>query len=186
MKINIIKNKKIFLLVGIIILIVIPLFILFGKNGLKINDNTIKTSTNFDPKKIIPGTTKEKDIEKALGKPVEKSGNILNYQSNNPNSYNTVQVENGKVAFVKEIITSKIEKTKKDIVSEYGEPKYKLYGPYSNSGINLYIYPDKGLAFLGGDDFDSIQEIWYFPPTTFEDFKRTYAKDYSETLKQYQ
>lgn len=190
MNIKIIKSKKPLLLIGIIILIIIPSYIIFNKDLLDKNKFTIQPKINLNFKDVIPGKTKVEDLEKILGKPidVQKNNTIdeLSYSSNNPNRDNIVQTDDSIVTFIKEIISSKNEKSKTDILSNYGNPPHRLYGPNSNAGTNLYVYPDKGIAFLGSDDHNQLEEIWHFSPTTYENFKKTYATNYSETIKQYQ
>lgn len=86
-----------------------------------------------------------------------------------------------KVVFIKEIVTTKDGKTADDITSQYGTAPHFLYGPASVNGFNLYVYPDKGIAYVGHVAEPVILEVWYFQPISLEEFQRRWAPNYSKT-----
>jgi len=110
-----------------------------------------------------------------------ESGHVLAYGS--PNLYQAYLAfpPVDTVVFIREIITAKDKKTTEDITSQYGNAPYTLYGPASVNGFNLYVYLDKGIAYIGHVKEPILLEIWYFQPTTIEDFQVKWAKGYSTT-----
>jgi hypothetical protein len=118
------------------------------------------------------------DKETATG-----SSKILEYESKNPNFNNEFKITDDKVDFIKQIVTMQEGITVKSINEEYGIYRNILYGPLSQNGFHLYAYPDKGIAYIGNQNADIVLEIWYFPPTTIEQFMSLYAQDYSERYK---
>ena len=131
---------------------------------------------------IIPGSTTEKQVLEKLGKPINNpSADVLKYQSNNPNLPHEIIFDNEKVSFIKEIVSPDDQKTTDEIKEKYGLAPYVLYGPDAIHGFNLYVYPNKGLAYLGHFKEPILLEIWYFSPTSFEDFQKKFAPQYSQT-----
>lgn len=139
-------------------------------------------SIQIDFQKIIPGVSSKDDVISLLGTPLVERGNTIEYKSSSPNFNHQVIFDQEKVSFVKEIVTLKEKDTKKaqDIIKIYGEPKKMLYGPDAEAGFYLFVYPESGVAYIGHPESGMLLEIWYFPPTTTEDFINKYAQGYSE------
>lgn len=133
-------------------------------------------------KSLIPGQSTKSDAIEKLGEPLnDKEPGSLDFESKNPNLPHRVATENEKITFIKEIITAEDGKTSIDITALYGEAPYVLYGLDSIHGFNLYIYPDKGIAYLGHVKEPILLEVWYFQPTTFEEFRDKWAPGYYDT-----
>lgn len=179
-------KRKTLLIISIIILITaIFYFVLkyFNKSN-KTLDSTFLNIPIYNNLEL--GISTEEEIIQTLGYPVEeisKNGiKVLEYSSKSPNYNNELSVENGKLAFVKEIITLDDNIKISDIVNKYGDYENILYGPNSNVGFYLYVYLTKGIAYIGHQESGLILEIWYFPPTDFDTFKESYASDYGTTI----
>lgn len=146
-------------------------------------NNIFQGQANYNS--IVPGKSTEEDVVDKFGDPANKSTNYsqttLDYNSNNPNFRNQFLVNNNKVDFIKQIVATKDNIHVKDITEKYGTPRYILYGPGSVGGFDLYVYPDKGIAFIGELDSGIILEIWYFKATTISDFVSKWAPEYSYT-----
>lgn len=144
-------------------------------------------TTAAEYKKLKPGFSTKEELIDSLGKPldtkVENGNEVLEYNSNNPNLNNRFIFRDSKLSFVKEVITLKDNIKISNIKAKYGVPQYALFGPGATIGFYLYIYPDRGLAYVGHSKSDLIKEIWYFPATDFESFKSRYASDYSDTIQ---
>jgi len=141
-------------------------------------------------KSLVPGISTKKDVIDKLGEPIkeENNGNLLNFPSSNPEIPNQVIIEEDKLSFIKEIVTLKDKVYISDIEKEYGSTQNILYGPHSSSGFDLYVIPERGIAYVGHEESGLLLEIWYFTPMTFEQFKAKYspAYDYSTSpSKQY-
>lgn len=131
---------------------------------------------------LLPGQSTRSDAIEQLGEPLDdKESTSLDFKSSNTNLPHRVETEDEKITFIKEIITAKDGKSSTDIVELYGNAPNVLYGLDSIHGFNLYIYPDKGIAYIGHFKEPVLLEVWYFQPTTFEGFRDKWAPDYSNT-----
>ena len=147
---------------------------------------SMSTSAQTEPS----GTTLPAQAMPPESEPIkeENNGNLLNFPSSNPEIPNQVIIEEDKLSFIKEIVTLKDKVYISDIEKEYGSTQNILYGPHSSSGFDLYVIPERGIAYVGHEESGLLLEIWYFTPMTFEQFKAKYspAYDYSTSpSKQY-
>ncbi|KKS96218.1 MAG: hypothetical protein UV71_C0001G0092 [Microgenomates group bacterium GW2011_GWC1_43_13] len=166
--------------IGYIILVSLP------KGNLQKKTSSIpKTGASYND--LTPGVSTIDDVQKTLGTPVKETQNdavtLLEYESSNPNFNNEFNLRSGVLYFVKQQVTESDKISITNINEKYGSYEYVLYGPLSTSSFNLYVYPNKGVAYVGNQYSGIVFEIWYFPPTTIEDFKTQYASDYTETLR---
>lgn len=136
-------------------------------------------------KEITPGTSTENDLVALLGEPKDKTdtstGTVYKYSSNSEVRTNDFLITNGTVSLIKEIVTTAKEKSLQDINTKYGTATYTLYGQDAVSGFNLYVIPDKGIAYVANLINNTLLEIWYFKPTTYQNFVSLYAQDYQKT-----
>lgn len=181
--INFLKSKKIILIS--IISISSLIFIVFKINNTKKDivqniPTSIPTSKYVDFSQIIPGKTGITRINEILGKPIEStiSGTltISDYKSTNQYRNHKVYSKDGLAELVVEEIINK-SKTSSDIQKIYGIAPESLYSKSPSSAFKLYVYPDKGIAYLGHVD-GTLLEIWYFVPTTIEDFTTKWGSGY--------
>ena len=179
--IEIVKRKKFFIL-GVISLISI-VFILFKTSSTKqVTTKPTPFSTNkiADFKSIVPNQTSLDRINELLGYPVEtrKDGDftINEYRSTNKYRNHTIEIKKGLATFIRQEIISGEQKTS-DIQKIYGLAPYMLYSQAASATFNLFVYPNNGIAYLGHKD-GTILEIWYFSPTTIEDFINNYGDGY--------
>ncbi len=135
-----------------------------------------------DYKSVIPGISTESDLNKILGTPVKTTidGNrkLDEYKSTSELRLHNAVIENDKVIFIKEIISSYDTTKSSDLTSLYGEPPVKLYSKFPNASFYLYVFPSNGIAYLGHTD-GTLLEIWYFIPTTIQEFLSKWATEYS-------
>jgi hypothetical protein len=125
-------------------------------------------------------------IVSKLGTPVNKSDSSdkegqYEYKSSSATRNNEVIYQSNVPLFYKEVVTKADNKTAQSIKGKYGNAEIRLYGPESNIGFHMYVYPAKGIAYIGSMYDDTITEVWYFAPTNLETFMNTWAKDYSIT-----
>lgn len=133
---------------------------------------------------VTPGISSEADLNKIWGTPVKAivNGNQTTdqYKSTSELRLHSALIENGTVIFIKEIVSAHDTSKSSDITSVYGKPTFTLYNKAPNSIFNLYVYPSSGIAFVGSLS-ETITEIWYFQPTSLNDFMAKWAQDYSTT-----
>lgn len=169
--------KRFIIISGIVIAIIIVFFVF-----MKINESNIKPSPTPGAASwtgILPGKTTTNDATKILGTPIASSGNVLDFQSKSPTENNKITSENGKVVFIRHVIAKGDNTSTTQITDLYGAAPIRLYGPDSNGGEDLYVYPDKGVAYLANQPKEYVFEIWYFEPMSVNDFIQKWAPNYS-------
>lgn len=133
-------------------------------------------------KDIFPGISSEADLRNALGTPLKtttnESGIIDEYKSTSELRRHIATIKSGKVVFFKEIVSANDKTTATDITNIYGVAPNILYNKSPNSTFNLYVYPSNGIAYIGHSD-GALLEIWYFEPTTIDNFINLWGQDYS-------
>lgn len=175
------KRLITFLIIFLIILVGVIVFF-FARSKKAVPTPTGLPTSGASYKSLTPGVSSKEDAIKLLGTPLNSStSDTLDFKSNNPNLPNQVDTSNDKVSLIKEIVTVSDKKTTTDITGQYGIAPSVLYGPDSVNGFNLYVYPDKGIAYIGHIKEPIVLEIWYFQPTTLENFISKWAPNYSET-----
>jgi hypothetical protein len=182
------KNKKtkiIFLFVAFVVLIAgYVVYRLMTKPKTTTSPPTTTNKQQGAYNDLLPGESALSDVEKALGKPLSEQeiNNLqkLEFKSVSETRNNEAIIKDQKLAFFKEMVYS--NKTAEDITKQYGVTDNILYGPDAYNGYNLYVYPENGIAYLGNPVTRDLLEIWYFSPTTLDDFKQNWAADYSDEL----
>lgn len=182
-------NKKI-VVVGIIIFILLFGAIFLLGAGRKKTPTPVPTTTSgVSWQGLVAGKSTKDQVNGVLGNPLSEtsSGNQTTntYSSLSETRPNSAVFDNNSntALFLRQIVSAKDTKTTKDIVDVYGETNTKLYGLDWINGIYLFVYLDKGIAYLANPDSNTLFEVWYFPPTTLDNFLKTWATDYSTQPK---
>ena len=176
-------NKKgVFIILGLLSLSSIAFVVYkYQTNKSIVTSTPTINAIGTDYKGLLPGKSTEEEIVNTLGIPIKESttdnAKILEYKSKNPNYNNTFYTQQGILNLAKEIITPDDNIKISNIAEQYGNYEEVLYKSGSEVGFNLYIYPDKGIAYIGHQPSGIVIEVWYFPPTDFENFKKMYAPD---------
>lgn len=178
--------SKVFIVVLLILIVIVgAAFFLNTKRGGSISKPT-PTPTTESPvwQGLTPGVSSNAEVESVLGSPISKSTSgdktTEGFSSTSLNYPNEITFDtNGKAVFIRRIVTAKDNFNVKDITDTYGAGSTRLYGPESVNGMDLYVYPTKGVAYLGNPDGNVVLEVWYFVPTTLENFLKTWATSYS-------
>jgi len=140
-------------------------------------------SVNYYYEGLIPGKATQEDVEKVLDKPIsqENEGEYIKEEYKNQLSprNHLAYFKDGKMVFFDEIV--RWNKNSNDLKRALGEPKDILYMAQVPGSYIMYIYPDKGVSFVGHPKTTTILDIWYFEPMSFEEFKNTWGKDLYES-----
>lgn len=136
---------------------------------------------------IIPGKTSFDEVEAKLGDPIEtkreQTKTILLYPTESEALNHEIVISQNIVGLIKEQVINDARGISY-YINQFGEPEAKLYGPYAASGYLLNIFPKNGIAVLAHADQGLIFEIWYFEPTTLEDFLQKWGQGLSENPPQ--
>jgi outer membrane protein assembly factor BamE (lipoprotein component of BamABCDE complex) len=184
-------NKKVIKIIFILISLSSVAFIIFmiygsqkGERIISVDQNKQTTRVPADLSQITPGKSTKGDVVYKLGKPNKESENedvtILYYNSTSKTRDSQITISQDIVVLIKEMLTYSDPKKVSDIEKTYGLSNYSLFGPDYAGGNKLYIYPAKGIAYLGDPKFDTIDEIWYFESTSIEIFKQKFASNYTQ------
>lgn len=174
------KRLRVILVFLLVVLVIVVALFLRSRAGKPPESGIPPSGASF--RSLVPSLSSKKEAVETLGTPLNNiESDTLSFKSNNPNLPHQVVVPDETVLFIKEVVSLADKKTTEDITGVYGETPYILFGPDSVNGFNLYVYPDKGLAYLGHVEEPVLLEIWYFQPTTIEDFQVRWAKGYSTT-----
>lgn len=181
---NLFKNKKrVFLITLGALSLFSLLFVLGNVSNKKSNTTPIQNLTQATFNSLTPGVSTANDVTSKLGKPINTGPNSLEFKSLSPNRNNQVNIDQGVVSLVKEIITLQDTRRITDITKTYGLAQKILYGPDAAAGFYLFTYPQNGIAYVGHPESGLLLEIWYFPPTDLAGFEANYAKGYSESYQ---
>lgn len=183
---KIIRSKKTIAIILIVILIAI-FYILITRSRVRKEADILATPI---PKSryndLTLGSSSRNDVVREIGNPQKEttSNNVttIEYATKNPNFNDQFMIDGEKLNFIKKIITIDNPIRTSDMEKKYGSEEKILYGPGSGVGLYLYCYPSIGIAYLGHKKSGYMTEIWYFTPTTYENFKEKFAKDFSEVL----
>lgn len=133
-------------------------------------------------KSIVPGVSTEADLKTLLGTPVkttiDKNQSTDEFKSTSELRRHIATIQNGKVTFFKEIVSSNDKTTANDIINIYGSATDVLYSKLPNSVFKLYVYPQNGIAYIGASD-GTLLEIWYFKPIDISNFISQWGQEYS-------
>lgn len=125
------------------------------------------------------------DIENNLGQPIkteiENNQKVFYYHSHLENWPIKVYVsqKDQKVTLIKEFFPQ--NKSYQDFLAKLGPPEKELFGPFSQIGFSVFVFPKKGIALVANTQENLVFEIWYFSPTTIENFVKKYEKDLNES-----
>lgn len=182
--INFIKKYQLLIFLSFLlgILIFIKIFLRVSETGnispLLTPTPTISISANL--KDIIPGKTTKNELDNKLGQPIkiEESLNydVYSYLSENKNWPNQIYVpkKEDKVSLIKEYFP---QEKYSQFIEKYGQPEKELYNSHSQAGFSVFVFAQKGVAITADSNSEIVLEVWYFSPTTLEDFLSTLGKD---------
>lgn len=179
-----VKEYWMLIMIGVAIVLYIVSLFVKGPPGTGVSPTPTPNNKVATYKNIVPGTSTEKDVTSVWGRPVTSETSngqtVSDYRSTNQYRFHQVIYTNGTAKLLKEIVNSNDNINSDYITGTYGTTKYKLYEKYPHSSFNLYVYPTNGIAYLGHVD-GTVKEIWYFEPTTFDNFVSLWAQDFSTT-----
>jgi hypothetical protein len=85
------------------------------------------------------------------------------------------------VGLIREPVAYTENRNVNEIKSKYGDADKVLFGEESVNGNHLFVYLEKGIAYIGNPDTGTLTEIWRFSPVpNIDTFIETWAQNYSE------
>lgn len=176
-------KKKITIILGTISVLSIILLLYLQNQNVKNLPDFVPTKY-IDVNEITIGSNKEA-IETQIGKEITStsSGDLLISDYKSKNIYRPHQIyykDNNSVLIIEEITDKSV--TTDNMREKYGSATNILYEKLEHSAFNLFVYLDKGVAYLGHKNGGLVLEIWYFKSTNnINTFIKTYANSYQET-----
>ena len=172
---------KLLLLIVIVAVILVGYFLYRSKKA-PAGPTPLLMSQQSAWKDIVPGISTKEVVAQKLGKPKVEGESSLEFESNSPTRNHALSFEGEVVSLIKEIVSFRDAAQVGSLTSKYGETSDILYGPDAENGYYLFVYAEKGVAYLGNPATGNLLEIWYFPITSFEDFQKKWASSYSTSL----
>lgn len=131
-----------------------------------------------------PGYALTDSVLKKLGQPLTSrntpEGQELSFSSQFPSKPNTIIVDDsGTVSFIKEHIAYDSNHTLAQYTTQYGEPSFSLFVPEISLALEAHVFLDAGLVVITHQVDNSVEQKWYFEPTTKEAFLQSWGKDLS-------
>ena len=174
-------KTRLFLLTIVVVAVLVGYFLYRNKKA-PAGPTPLPTSQQSAWREVVPGVSTKEDVAQKLGKPKVEGESSLEFQSNSPTRNHALSFEEGVVSLIKEVVSFRDATNVSSLTSKYGEASGILYGPDAENGYYLFVYAEKGVAYLGNPATENLLEIWYFPVTSFEDFQERWATSYSESL----
>lgn len=131
---------------------------------------------------ITPGVNQIQDIIQTLGQPnrteIKNNSKIYEYHSTQKtNSVEYTQIgfnNNQKITFIKEKYNYDTNHLLQQYVNKYGQPDLELFTSPHTYSTKAYIFLEKGIAIFAHQKDLSVEQKWYFIPTTKEVFLKTW------------
>lgn len=170
---NILKAEWLLIILGVASVGLVTLAIVSFKG--KVNSPQASPSPRVVAWKnnIIAGTTTTAELQQKLGQPqqVEQEEGKLTYLYPSTNKYRPHQVEirQEKVAIIKEQIIGSEKGKLADYLALYGQPETLVFGQHGSFAPG-HFWGESGLVVFGNKNDGTIIEIWYFKPTSLDDF----------------
>ncbi|GEM_PF-1185383 len=173
--ISYIKKHKILFLVSVVVLFLILIVFNFKNVPGQLSPTLSPVQQSLFWDNFKPGDSQKADVVGQLGQPIsEKTVNgqaVDDFKSNSPTRNHEVFFNKNTSVFFRQIVAYNDKLSIQDIHAKYGDTENVLYGPDSLAGFYLYVYPDKGFAYLGNKKSGTVLEVWYFKPVNvFQDF----------------
>jgi hypothetical protein len=134
---------------------------------------------------ITPGFSNYEQLVEQMGPPLDsvetEDGFKLDYQSDFlaiPNQ--VITDKTGTIEFIKEYLLydpNHVLKTYKDL---YGEPDLVLFEEENSSAIKANVFLEEGLVILAHITDGTVEQKWYFVPTTQDLFLASWGQALSE------
>lgn len=134
---------------------------------------------------ITPGFTNYNQLVEKMGPPLEsvetKDGFDLKYQSDFLAIPNRVVTDkDGKVQFIKEFLKYDENHLLKQYTDKYGNPDLVLTDPESGPAVEAHVFLKQGLVIIAHVNDGSVEQKWYFSPTTRQNFLSSWGKKLSD------
>lgn len=132
---------------------------------------------------ITPGYSTTDQVIKKLGQPKKvvqtPQGTELSFESSFPAIPNKVIADRaGKIVFIKEFLLYDENHLLEQYVEKYGQPGLVL-NDLEGGSLKAHVFLKQGLVIMAHIADNSVQEKWYFPPTTQDIFLKSWGSGLS-------
>lgn len=129
---------------------------------------------------ITPGYSKIDQVNQQLGQPIDQQpygqGLQYSYTSSYPTLPNEVVVDSsGTVRFMKEFLSPGNFEKLETFTSLYGQPDLVLFDTEIGDSLQANVFLPEGIVVLAHIADGSVQQKWYFEPTSSETFLQSWG-----------
>jgi hypothetical protein len=173
------SKKSPFVLVGIFFAVVVLISTIFRL----ITPKPIPSSEfNAWGGSITPGFSSVQDAAAIFGEPLDSSntelGTKVTFTSPYPDlPHEVIATENGTILFVREHLPPYYEKNVSDYISAIGMPDLILKDQDSKMSLDANVFLQAGIVILSHVSDGTVEQKWYFVPTTKELFLASWGKN---------
>ena len=160
-----------------VVLIVSQIFRLLTPQPVPIQENSWR--------EVTPGYSSLDQLTEKLGPPLstEKNelGTALYYQSDFPVFPNAVVVDQSNtVQFIKEYIPYDPNHLLTQYIEQFGQPDLELIDEKTGPATRAHVFLQKGVVIIAHISGGTVEQKWYFSPTTKEAFLRSWGRDLTD------
>ena len=134
---------------------------------------------------ITPGYSTTQNMVEILGQPISQEqtdfGVRYSYESEFPTIPTKVETNlKQKVVFIKQRVAYDPELTLNKLQQNYGNFDFEINVPESHGAIKAFVFLQKGVAVIAHIADQSIEQVWYFEPTSKEKFLQNWGQNLSD------
>lgn len=134
---------------------------------------------------ITPGYTSLEQLMEKLGEPIGSEntnlGTAVYYQSEFPAYPDTIVVDNSNtVQFIKEHIPYDENHLLSQYIEQFGQPDLELIDEQTGPSATAYVFLSKGIVIVAHANAHTVEQKWYFDPTTRENFLRSWGQNLTD------
>lgn len=131
-------------------------------------------------KEVTPGYSSLDQVTEKLGPPLTSEptnlGTALYYQSDFPVYPNEVIIDQtNTVQFIKEYIVYDPNHLLSQYIEQFGQPDLELFTEETGSARQANVFLTKGLVIISHISGGTVEQKWYFTPTTKDVFMRSWG-----------
>lgn len=131
---------------------------------------------------ITPGYTNISEIPDSLGSPISQAetadGTQYSFESTYPPlPHEIVTDPNGTVLFIKEYTPIESTENLLEYITSLGRADFTLKDINSGYSLDAHVYLEEGIVVLAHIADGSVQQKWYFVPTTAEIFLASWGRN---------
>ena len=129
---------------------------------------------------VVPGKDKAEGLVNKLGAPRRQTfedGKLALEYVRGEELESLVYIQNNTVDLVRDY--SSRDKKLAVFKNEFGRPEGEFYGPHAAAGFKVFVFASDGTAAIAKPDTGTVIEVWYFEPTSLQNFLSRWGTNFT-------